>query len=76
MARLPAPKTHEVERLDAWLKGPVYYGSHVSLRTSSGSEGIVFAVHTDGDQRPAIVGRWSVPSAPGPGALDPDADPA
>lgn len=64
LARLPAPDPALPHRLDAWLKGPVYYGAPVSLRGSTTGDGTVFAIHVDGDARPAIVGRLSA-AAPG-----------
>lgn len=44
-------------RLDAWLKGPVYYGAKVALR--AGADHSVFAIFVAGDERPAILGRLS-----------------
>lgn len=58
LARLPAPEAASAQRLDAWLKGPVYHGSEVRLRARSGTDGAAFAVVAEGEQRPAIVGRW------------------
>ena len=58
MARLPSLGNGQPQRLDAWLKGPVYYGSDVSLRGSLVEGGATFALFADGDARPAIVGRW------------------
>jgi len=46
-------------RLDAWLKGPLYYGTEVSLRATPDANGIVFALFGEGEERPAILGRWS-----------------
>ena len=72
LAHLPGPRPHQTQRLETWLKGPVHYGSHVSLRSSGDEKAQVFAVHTDGDQRPAIVGRWSSSSEPAAALLAPD----
>ncbi len=48
-------------RLDTWLKGPVYYGAEVALRVAASAGGTIFALHVEGDERPAIVGRYSQP---------------
>lgn len=53
LARLPALDPGLPCRLDAWLKGPVFHGSEVALR----SGGDRFALHAGDDPRPAIVGR-------------------
>lgn len=53
LARLPDADGRLPLRLDAWLKGPVFYGTEVAL--SVGATG--FALHVGGDERPAIVGR-------------------
>lgn len=53
LARLPHADGRLPLRLDAWLKGPVFYGTEVAL--SAGATG--FALHVGGDERPAIVGR-------------------
>lgn len=57
LARLPQPAAEVPLRLDAWLKGPVYYGSALALRSAAGEGGTNFALHVDGDPRPAIAGR-------------------
>ena len=59
LARLPALRSAGIQRLDTWLKGPVYHGSDVTLRASAGPAGTTFAVVPEGERRPAIVGRWS-----------------
>jgi hypothetical protein len=56
LARLPS--RGGAQRLDAWLKGPVYHGSGVRLRASTDGEGTAFALVVGGEERPAIVGRW------------------
>lgn len=72
LARLPAHEAGAAQRLDAWLKGPVYYGSRVSLRSAPDSDGLVFAAHADGDARPAVIGRRSSPSGSHGAPFDPD----
>jgi acyl dehydratase len=60
MARVAGREDSERQRLDAWLKGPVYYGSAVTLRAAVSESDSVFALFADGDERPRIVGRWSL----------------
>lgn len=58
LARLP-PHVADAQRLDVWLKGPVFYGIDVEVRTESDPTGRSFAIAEVGAERPAIVGRWS-----------------
>jgi acyl dehydratase len=58
MSRLSAPDPTRPQRLDLWLKGPVYLNSDVSLRAASAEKATVFALTVRGEERPAIVGRW------------------
>lgn len=53
-----------VQRLDAWLKGPVFYGRDVSLRARTTAEGTAFALDMEGEPRPCVVGRWSGATSP------------
>jgi hypothetical protein len=46
------------QRLDLWLKGPVYYGSEVSLAAGTEGSGVTFALTPAGSGRPALSGRW------------------
>ena len=57
LARLPQEETGLPLRLDAWIKGPVFYGAPVRMRSESGADGAVFALHVNEDERPAIVGQ-------------------
>jgi hypothetical protein len=57
LARLPQTEAGLPLRLDAWLKGPVFYGAPVKMRREAGSDGSRFALHVDEDERPAIVGH-------------------
>ncbi len=57
LARLPRPDGATPLRLDAWLKGPVYYGSELALRVAETLDAVTFALQVDRDERPAIVGR-------------------
>lgn len=59
LAHLPAPDADRPQRLDAWLKGPVYYDSEVRLCATTGPECSVFALIPEGEPRPAVLGRWS-----------------
>jgi hypothetical protein len=52
LARLPR---REGSTLEAWFKGPVYYGAKVSLRAANSD----FGLCVQGDARPAILGRLS-----------------
>ncbi len=67
LARLPGPGTDQAQRLDLWLKGPVYYQSQVSLRSEAGTG--AFVLLAEGEERPAILGRWR-PAASGARLLD------
>ena len=67
MARLATPGADPVQRLDAWLKGPVYYDSNVSLHATAGQDDLTFAVVPDGEERPAILGRWRSGAQAAPG---------
>jgi acyl dehydratase len=53
---------HAPLRLETWIKGPVFYGAEVALRAEVEPGGGRFALHVDGDERPAIVGRFSHPN--------------
>ncbi|HET9735767.1 MAG TPA: hypothetical protein VFP62_10880 [Burkholderiales bacterium] len=55
IARLPGTQHPLPVRLDAWLKGPVYYGAKLALRGSA--DACAFALVVEGDERPAILGR-------------------
>lgn len=48
-------------RLETWIKGPVYYGAAVALRAEISPGGGCFALHVEGDERPAIVARYDHP---------------
>jgi acyl dehydratase len=57
LARIAEPGA-PAQRLDLWLKGPVYYGSEVGLATAVEEEGSAFTVTERDSSRPALVGRW------------------
>jgi len=56
LARLPHDANPPL-RLDAWIKGPVFYGAPVAMRSESSPDGTRFALHVGDDARPAIVGH-------------------
>lgn len=58
MARLPAPDAEGPQRLDAWLKGPVFYDCDVALHASQEADGTAFGLIPEGDARPAMLGQW------------------
>jgi acyl dehydratase len=58
LARIPAPPAPR-HRLDAWLKGPVFYDTDVRLQASACHGGARFAVSMDGETRPSVVARWA-----------------
>lgn len=57
LAHLPLADARLPLRLDAWLKGPVFYGAPVKMRREDAADGATFALHVNEDGRPAIVGR-------------------
>ncbi len=56
LARLPEPAS-STQRLDLWLKGPVYYGSDVTLASRGEEAGVAFSLTVAGSGRPAFLGR-------------------
>jgi hypothetical protein len=59
LAHLGAAR-HAAMTLEIWIKGPVFYGSRLALLAETRPEDGAFALHVDGDGRPAIVGRYQV----------------
>lgn len=57
LARLPAP-AGDARRIDLWLKGPIPYGSTVTLRVEVEPDGVRFALSTAGETRAGIIGHW------------------
>lgn len=76
LARLPAPDPNRPQRLDAWLKGPVFYGADVRLRAAENGSGLTFALNLAGEARPALLGRLAAPADPDTRLLDPQGQPA
>jgi len=68
LALLPPPGAGEGQRLDAWLRGPVYQGATTRLRAERRGGGSAFALEVEGDPRPAILGTWRA-AAPGESLL-------
>lgn len=54
---------HAPLRLETWIKGPVFYGASVALRAEVDATGGRFALHVEGDARPAIVCRFTHPNS-------------
>lgn len=60
MARLALPLHAPAQRLDAWIRGPLRYGSALSLARADEAAGVTrFALFGSDDARPAIVARWA-----------------
>ena len=57
LAKLPQAASGLPLRLDAWLKGPVFYAAPVKMHIEAEAGGARFALHVSEDERPAIVGR-------------------
>ena len=57
MERLAQGNCEGMLRLDAWLKGPVHYRSEVRLRARVSDADTTFALTTEDDARPSILGR-------------------
>ena len=67
---LPCAATRSpTQRLDLWLKGPVYYEAELTLRAYAHDDSCRFFLFVAGDERPAITGCWSAAHAPPPGGL-------
>ncbi len=64
LARLPAALDTPAQRLDLWIKGPVFYRTDLALRAEAGQDACRFALQAGSDPRPALVGHWSA-VAPG-----------
>lgn len=58
LEHLDAPRLDLPQRLDAWLKGPVYYRSDVRLCAHRQARDATFALFSRQEDRPAIVGRF------------------
>ncbi len=59
LAHVPSPGPAP-QQLDLWIKGPVFFGSEVTLRQSPRADGVGndFALWVAGDARPALLGTW------------------
>lgn len=58
LARLVPPSTDGRQRLDIWLKGPVYYDADLQLKVQALNNGMCFSLSQDQDERAAIVATW------------------
>mgnify|MGYP005805950033 CR=1 FL=1 len=67
LARLPLAAEDRPRRLDAWLKGPVYYDSDVRLSAAGEADDRTFALFSREEIRPAVVGR--IRNMPAPAGL-------
>jgi len=70
LAHLPAPPADRPQRLDAWLKGPVFYDWEVALHACAKTDGTAFGLFPEGEGRPAVLGQWLC-CAPGARLADP-----
>lgn len=59
MARLCSLDPELPQRLELWLKGPVYFNADVTLFARNREVVTEFALIVAGEERPAILGRWS-----------------
>ena len=57
------------QRMDIWLKGPVYYDTVVQMQASAAADDRWFALSMKGKIFPSIVGRWSA-AEPGSRLVD------
>ena len=64
LAHLPALDPGRPQRLDAWLKGPVFYDCDVALHGTQQADGTAFGLIPEGAARPAMLGLW-LSCAPG-----------
>ena len=53
---LPAFKKNEPVRLDVAFKGPVYYGSNVTMQYADDGAGYRFDLYCEGNPRPCLRG--------------------
>ena len=56
---LPAFRKDEPVRLDVAIKGPVYYGSNVTMNYSDQGQGYRFDLYCEDNPRPSLVGSLS-----------------
>lgn len=57
LARLPDLNAESPERLDVWVKGPVYHGRQLRLHVTRGPEETRFSLFCGAEDRPQLVGR-------------------
>lgn len=57
LARLREPES-EVQTLQLWIKGPLFYGSGVVLSADTNRQGAQFGLSLEADHRFALSGRW------------------
>ncbi|MBI2752099.1 MAG: acyl dehydratase [Betaproteobacteria bacterium] len=64
-ARLNGPDS-EAQTLELWIKGPLYYGAQVILKSAGIKNGVQFGLSLEGDHRPALLGQWQASSSQAP----------
>ena len=57
MARLRGPDA-DLQTLELWIKGPLFYGANVVLSGATNGRGVQFGLSLDGDRRAALLGQW------------------
>ncbi len=58
LAHLAHTLDEPAQRLDTWLKGPVFYDTDLRLLVQPSGDGLCFALSQDHDTREAIVAQW------------------
>jgi len=58
LSHLDLSRGSERERLDVWLRGPVYLRTAVQLFVSATARDTDFHLLPDDEHRPAVLGRW------------------
>ncbi|MGH6802705.1 MAG: acyl dehydratase, partial [Methyloceanibacter sp.] len=58
LARLPAPGAG-AQRLDVWVKGPVFYDADIRMSAIAEERASQFALTVNEETRPGMVGRWA-----------------
>lgn len=58
LARMDISRNAPAQRLDVWLKGPVFYDREIVLHGATSADTAQFALAHTGEKRSAIVGQW------------------
>lgn len=68
LAGMELPLSQAPQRLDLWIRGPVYRSTAVTLLADDAQPARRFGLLVDGDPRPALLGLWtSTDEEPPPG---------